>query len=85
MAPAKRQLPRTRVQSRRDQIRRAVRLFFFFSVCDVKPMTAQAKILNSVAFFAIEQIEHALFTNKHASITFVVVVVVVVVAASLFL
>ena len=48
-------------------------------------MTAQAKILNSVAFFAIEQIEHALFTNKHASITFVVVVVVVVVAASLFL
>ena len=84
MAPAKRQLPRTRVQSRRDQIRRAVRLFFF-SVCDVKPMTAQAKILNSVAFFAIEQIEHALFTNKHASITFVVVVVVVVVAASLFL
>ena len=84
MAPAKRQLPRTRVQSRRDQIRRAVRLFFFFfSVCDVKPMTAQAKILNSVAFFAIEQIEHALFTNKHASITFVVVVVVV--AASLLL
>ena len=81
MAPAKRQLPRTRVQSRRDQIRRAVRLFFF-SVCDVKPMTAQAKILNSVAFFAIEQIEHALFTNKHASITFVVVVVV---AASLLL
>ena len=82
MAPAKRQLPRTRVQSRRDQIRHAVRLFFF-SVCDVKPMTAQAKILNSVAFFAIEQIEHALFTNKHASITFVVVVVVV--AASLLL